>query len=92
MPSKLTTFDNMTDTEKQEQPKIKQPPVLFSKTQTVIKNVSALLGGPLVCYWNNERGSVCSNDVLALYEVLEKLGQHETIYFFIKSDGGSGQV
>lgn len=73
-------------------PKVKQPPVLFAKTQEVIAEVSSLLGGPVITYWNNPRGSVCSNDVVALSEVLERLGSHETIYLFIKSDGGSGQV
>lgn len=73
-------------------PKIKQPPVLFAKTQAVIEQAAALLGGPLITYWNNPRGSVCSSDVVALNEILERLGWHETIYLFIKSDGGSGQV
>lgn len=72
-------------------PKIKQPPVLFAKTQAKIEKIASLLGGPLITYWNNPRGSVCHSDVLALYEVLGGLGQHETIYLFIKSDGGSGQ-
>lgn len=82
----------MNDPEPSDKPKIKQPPVLFARTQAVIQQVSHLLGGPLITYWNNPRGSVCSNDVLALYEILERLGQHDTIYLFIKSDGGSGQV
>lgn len=72
--------------------KIKQPPVLFAKTQAVIEKVSRLVGGPLITYWNNPRGSVCASDVVALNEVLERIGHHETIYLFIKSDGGSGQV
>jgi len=71
--------------------KIKQPPVLFSKTQAVIAQASRLLGGPLITYWNNQRGSVCGSDVVALYNMLEKLGNHDTIYLFIKSSGGSGQ-
>jgi hypothetical protein len=73
-------------------PRIKQPPVLFARTQAVIAELAARLGGPVVTYWNNPRGSVCANDVIALYEVLERLGSHDTIYLFIKSDGGSGQV
>jgi len=73
-------------------PKIKQPPVLFAKTQAVIGKLSERLGGPLVSYWNNPRGSVCHSDVLALYDVLGRLGRHDTIHLFIKSDGGSGQV
>lgn len=72
--------------------KVKQPPVLFTKTQSVISALTQLLGGPVVTYWNNPRGSVCQNDILALYEILERTGSHETIFLFIKSDGGSGQV
>jgi hypothetical protein len=73
-------------------PKIKQPPVLFAKTQSTIAHVAKELGGPLITYWNSPRGSVCQNDVIVLYEILERLGYHDTIYLFIKSDGGSGQV
>ena len=72
--------------------KVKQPPVLFTKTQSVISALTQLLGGPVGTYWNNPRGSVCQNDILALYEILEHTGSHETIFLFIKSDGGSGQV
>jgi Periplasmic serine proteases (ClpP class) len=77
--------------ESTENIKIKQPPVLFEKTQAVIQEVSQILGAPLITYWNNPRGSVCGNDVLALYEILERLGHHDTVYLFIKSDGGRGQ-
>jgi hypothetical protein len=82
----------MTQTEKNSKPKVKQPPVLFARTQAVIEQLTSMLGGPVITYWNNPRGSVCANDVIALNEVLERLGAHETIYLFIKSDGGSGQV
>ena len=71
---------------------VKQPPVLFSQTQSLIQRLATKLGGPLVTYWNGPRGSVCHNDVVALYHVLVRLGQHETIYLFLKSDGGSGQT
>jgi hypothetical protein len=71
---------------------VKQPPVLFSQTQSLIQRLAAKLGGPLVSYWNGPRGSVCSNDVVALYHVLERLGRQDTIYVFLKSDGGSGQT
>lgn len=81
----------MDQAESNNEIRIKQPPVLFAKTQEVIQKISQLLGGPLISYWNNPRGSVCANDVLALYEILERLGTHDTIYLFIKSDGGSGQ-
>ncbi|HPE60446.1 MAG: hypothetical protein KDI15_02480 [Thiothrix sp.] len=93
--SNETKTDTDTDTDNiapAPKPGIKQPPVLFSKTQAAIARLSEALGGPLVVYWNNPRGSVCQNDVLALYEVLDKLGTQDTIYLFLKSDGGSGQV
>src|SRR5512147_327738 len=72
--------------------KEKQPPILFNKTQGIIKRVNKLLGGTLVTYFNNPRGSVCHDDVLALYEVLEKIGYQEKIYLFLKSSGGNGQA
>ena len=71
---------------------VKHPPVLFKQTQALIERLSVRLGGPLVAYWNGPRGSVCHNDVVALYHVLERLGRHDTLYLFLKSDGGSGQV
>ncbi|MBI5932277.1 MAG: hypothetical protein HY867_01110 [Chloroflexi bacterium] len=74
-----------------EQVKVKQPPVLFDKTQAIIAKISAQLGGPLISYWNNPMGSVCQNDVVALYEALETMGRAEKIYLFIKSGGGNGQ-
>src|SRR3972149_802369 len=75
----------------QNNPKVKQPPILFDKTQAIIKQLNSLLGGTLVTYWNNPRGSICHDDVVALYELLEKLGKSENIYLFIKSGGGNGQ-
>lgn len=72
-------------------PKVKQPPVLFDKTQALIARLNQMLGGRLITYWNNPRGSVCQDDVVALYELLENLEKQETIYLFIKSSGGSGQ-
>jgi len=72
--------------------KEKQPPILFNKTQDIIKRVNKLLGGTVVTYFNNTRGSVCHDDVLALYEVLEKIGCQEKIYLFLKSSGGNGQA
>ena len=76
----------------QEAPQIRQPPVLFSKTQSIMAEIQALLGGTLISYWNNPKGCVCHNDVVALYEVLEKIGKQDTLYLFIKSGGGNGQA
>jgi hypothetical protein len=72
--------------------KQKQPPILFNKTQEIIARVNQVLGGTLVTYFNNPRGSVCHDDVLALFELLEKIGHQKTIYLFIKSSGGNGQA
>lgn len=73
-------------------PPEKQPPVLFAKTQSIVSKVGEALGSPLIAYWNNQRGSICHNDAVALYEVLDKLGHQDTLYIFIKSDGGTGQA
>lgn len=75
----------------QTKSKDKQPPILFNKTQAIIKKLDSLLGGTLVTYFNNPRGSVCHDDVVALYELLGKIGKQKSIYLFIKSSGGNGQ-
>lgn len=80
----------MADT-KSNNAKVKQPPVLFDKTQALIARLNAMLGGCLITYWNNPRGSVCQDDVVALYELLEHISKQKVIYLFIKSSGGSGQ-
>lgn len=74
----------------EESIKIKEPPVLFDKTQSLIRVIETAFDAPLICYWNNPRGGVCANDVIVLYQILEKLGPTDTIYLFMKSDGGSG--
>ena len=71
---------------------IKEPPVLFNKTQAIFAEMAGCLDGPFVAYWNNPRGEVCHNDVIALYAILERLGPQDTINLFIKSGGGSGQA
>lgn len=68
--------------------KIKQPPILFSDTQAIIQKVSAITGRKIIVYWNSRRGSVCDNDVIAMYKVLEELGSDQKAGIFIKSDGG----
>ncbi len=50
---------------------VKKPPVLFDRTQSLFGKIEGLLGGRLLAYWNNHRGSVCHNDVVAFYELLE---------------------
>jgi hypothetical protein len=77
---------------KPRRPKIKRPPVLFSRTQKIIRRLEQGLGATFLAYWNSNNGSVCQNDVVGLYGVLRKLGRQPRIMLFIKSDGGSGQA
>lgn len=78
--------------QEKETRRIKQPPILFKRTQTLIAEISSLLGGTFIAYWNSPKGSVCHNDVVALYEILEQIGRQEILYLFIKSNGGNGQA
>lgn len=78
--------------ENEKKAKVKQPPVLFEKTQTLIEKIEHVLGGTIITYWNNPRGTVCSDDVVALHELLEKIGHQKRIFLFVKSNGGSGRV
>ena len=71
---------------------IKRPPVLFDKTQDLVRKITRELDGTLITYWNNPGGSVCANDVVATFEILENIGKQEKIYLFIKSNGGSGKA
>jgi hypothetical protein len=91
---KRTAASDRTPREQAAQPvqKIKQPPVLFEKTQAIVAELAECLKGPVVAYWNNPRGEVCHNDVIALYAILERLGKHKSLHLFIKSSGGSGQA
>ncbi|MDR0579786.1 MAG: ATP-dependent Clp protease proteolytic subunit [Campylobacteraceae bacterium] len=71
--------------------KVKEPPVLFDKTQAIIGELSTILDAPVIAYWNSYRGSICHNDVVVLYEILESIGKQDKIYLFINSNGGNGQ-
>lgn len=75
-----------------QQNKEKQPPILFEKTQAIIKRLNKILDATIVTYFNNPRGSVCHDDVVALYELLQKIGGQKRIFLFIKSSGGNGQA
>jgi ATP-dependent protease ClpP protease subunit len=68
--------------------KIKEPPVLFDKTQKLIHNIENMLGHKMLVYWMSHRGSVCQNDIIALYEIFKTLGRQDKISLFIKSNGG----
>ena len=73
-------------------PALKNPPILIKKTQRVIQQIESKLHERLITYWNSPNGSICDNDVIGLYGILRSIGRTEKLSFFIKSDGGSGQV
>ena len=72
--------------------KLKIPPQLMKRTQPVIKRLSAIIGEPVLTYWNSKNGSICQNDVIGLYALLRSTGKLKRMSFFVKSDGGSGQA
>jgi ATP-dependent protease ClpP protease subunit len=67
---------------------VKQPPLLFDATQAIIAKAEKQIGTKLLVYWTSDRGSVCDNDVVALYEIFKHIGASEDISLFIKSNGG----
>lgn len=76
----------MADKQKKREPK--QPPLLFDETQQIVRRVEEQTGLKTICYWTSSRGNICDNDVVALYEVLEKVGPAPEVGLFIKSSGG----
>lgn len=72
--------------------KLKTPPVLFERTQKVIKHIEARLGERFLTYWNAPNGEICNNDATGLYGILRSLGKTDRLSLFVKSDGGSGQA
>jgi hypothetical protein len=77
---------------KNAKPAAKSPPILFAKTQKIIRQIETRLGERFVAYWNSPSGQICHNDVNGLYGILRSIGKVNRLSFFIKSDGGSGQA
>jgi len=71
---------------------MKAPPLLFDRTQALLKRIQRRVDGTLISYWMSTSGSVCDNDVMALYEILRAIGRRERLTLLIKSDGGSGMA
>ncbi|MBI1826637.1 MAG: hypothetical protein HY287_13395 [Planctomycetes bacterium] len=71
--------------------RVKTPPILFEKTQEIIRRIVGRLDGTFLTYWTSEAGSICGNDVQAMYEVLRLVKPEKQIILFVKSDGGDGQ-
>ena len=72
--------------------RIKTPPLLFDKTQSLFERAQKLVEGTFLSYWTSTSGSVCDNDVMALQAILDARGPQERIALFVKSDGGSGMA
>src|SRR6185369_6880423 len=72
--------------------RVKTPPLLIAKTQSLLKKIEPKVQGALVIYWTSTSGSVCDNDVLALQELLQDLGRQRQVTLVVKSDGGSGMA
>lgn len=71
---------------------VKKPPLLFQKTQRIVRAIEKRMGETFVTYWNSSGGEVCGNDVSGFYEILQQLGHSRRLALFIKSDGGSGRA
>src|SRR5512135_1138179 len=71
---------------------VKQPPLLFDQTQALIARLERQIHSKLLVYWTSDRGSVCDNDVVALYEIFKHMGSSDDLSLFIKSNGGDGEA
>lgn len=68
--------------------KVKQPPLLFDKSQKIISSLEKSFKSKFICYWTSTDGNVCEDDVVALYQILKKIGPGKEVIMFIKSSGG----
>lgn len=72
-----------------EKAPLKSPPILFEKTQKILRQIESKVGEPFITYWNSPNGSICANDVSGLFGILRSLGQIPRLSLFINSAGGS---
>ena len=77
---------------KRRRVRLKTPPLLFEKTQSVLRRIRPRVEGSFLTYWTSTSGSVCDNDVMAMHDILRAGGERDTITLFLKSDGGSGMT
>jgi hypothetical protein len=70
----------------------KSPPILFEKTQALIRRIQDALEAPLITYWNSSSGSICASDVTALYAILRRLGPRPQLNLLVRSGGGYGNA
>jgi hypothetical protein len=72
--------------------RLKTPPLLLEKTQSVLRRIKPRVEGSVLTYWTSTSGSVCDNDVMAMHDILRARGEQKSITLFLKSDGGSGMT
>ena len=70
---------------------LKKPPILYKETQEIIKNIQTIIDGDFLSYWISEKGTLDQEDTYPLYKILNKKQKKDTLFFFVKSDGGSGK-
>jgi hypothetical protein len=70
--------------------RIKTPPLLFERTQAVLRRIRPKVEGAFFTYWTSTSGSVCDNDVMAMHDLLQARGPQKAMTLLVKSDGGSG--
>ena len=78
---------------KRRRVRLKTPPLLFEKTQAVLRRIRPRVEGTFLTYWTSTSGSVCDNDVMA--HARHPAGarrRRRRITLFVKSDGGSGMA
>ena len=71
---------------------VKIPPKLFNETQALIRSISKKLDGDFIAYWISANSRIVGDDTVPFYEVFKGKKIKNTLYLFIKSDGGSGEA
>jgi len=46
--------------------------------------------GKLISYWISPSGSVCDNDVMALHEILDRIGRQPQLTLFVNPTAAAG--
>ena len=70
---------------------IKTPPKLYNETQSLITSISKGLDGDFISYWTSANSRINGDDTVPFYEIFKSRKTKNTLYLFLKSDGGSGE-
>ena len=90
MSKKKTVKKRPSTKTKAGKPGIMRPPILFERTQDLVAQLNSTVEGTFLAYWTSESGSICSNDVQAMHEILRVVEPTDRITLFVKSNGGDG--